>query len=57
MIDFKKGDKVEFMFEWSIIKYYGTVLVSRAKSCTVLVTDPNGNPEKVCVQKRLLNWS
>ena len=56
MIDFKKDDEVKWSYDWSMIMHYGKVLVVRAKSCTILVEGPNGQFEKVTVQKNLLNW-
>ena len=57
MIDFKKGDEVKWSYDWSIIMNYGKVLIVREKSCTILVSGPNGQTEKVTVRKNLLNWN
>lgn len=56
-VEFKRGDKVKFSYEYSVQMFYGTIRMVREKNCLVEVIDGfTGKSEKVMVNKNILNF-
>jgi len=56
-VDFQKGDKVKFIYDYSVQVNYGVIRMVRENNCLVEVTDNfTGKTDRVVVAKNILNF-
>lgn len=56
-VEFQKGDKVKFSYDYSVQVNYGVIRMVREKNCLVEVIDNfTGQTERVVVAKNILNF-